>query len=56
MGHNEVKVIKKLEEAPDQISILNLVLAFEDHRRLLVKVLEEAHLPKIDTKKFGFDS
>lgn len=54
MGYNEVEVIRKLEEVPTQISILDLVLSSEYHRRILVKVLEKTHLPKtVDIEKFS---
>lgn len=42
MGYPEIKVMKRLEEASSQRSILNLVLASEDHRQILLKVLGEA--------------
>lgn len=32
MGHPNVNVVKKLEEAPPQVSILDLVLALKAHR------------------------
>lgn len=31
MGQNNVKIVKKLEEAPPQVSIPDLILALEDH-------------------------
>lgn len=53
MGHNDVKIVGKLEEAPTQVSILDLILASENHRQILLKVLGEAHLPKIlNTERF----
>lgn len=52
MNYNEVKVVKQLHEAPARISILDLILASDDHRKILIQVLEEAHLPKtIDSGK-----
>lgn len=42
MRHPKVEIIRKLEEAPAQISLLNLMLVFEEHR----KVLGKAYLPK----------
>lgn len=54
MGHNEAKVVKALEAAPTQFSILDLVLTSKDHRKVLIKVLGEAHLPKtVDTERFS---
>lgn len=44
--HPEVEIIKKLEEAPAQVSLLNLVLASEEHMKMLLKVLGETYLPK----------
>lgn len=32
LRHNNVKIVRKLEEAPTQVSILDLILASEDHR------------------------
>lgn len=42
MRHPKVEIIRKLEEAPAQISLLNLMLVFKEHR----KVLGKAYLPK----------
>lgn len=36
--HNEVKIIRRLEEAPTQVSILDLILTSEDHQQVLIKV------------------
>lgn len=55
MGHNEVEIVRKLKEAPTQVSILDMVLASEDHRRVLFKILKESHLSKtVDTEKFSY--
>lgn len=49
MGHPEIDVVKRQEEASPQIFILDLVLALEDHHQILLKVLEETYLPKTVT-------
>lgn len=46
MKYLKVEIIRKLEEAPVQVSLLNLVLASKKHRRVLLKVLGETYLPK----------
>lgn len=44
--HNEVKNVNRLEEAPAQISILDLVLAFEDHQKNINQSLRRSTHPE----------
>ncbi|XP_027156687.1 uncharacterized protein LOC113757778 [Coffea eugenioides] len=44
---SEYKVIEQLDKMPAQISMLNLLLTSELHRTALLKVLNEAQVPKI---------
>jgi len=51
---SEFKVIEQLNKTLARISLLELLMSFEPHRALLVKVLNEAHVAKdISVKGFG---
>ena len=41
---NEFKIIEQLNKTPARVSLLELLMSFEPHRALLVKVLNEAHM------------
>ena len=41
---SEFKVIEQLNKTPSRISLLELLMNFEPHRTLLVKILNEAHV------------
>ena len=41
---SEFKVIEQLNKTPARISLLGLLMNFEPHRALLVKILNEPHL------------
>lgn len=46
MKRSEYKVIEQLDNASTQIFLLNLLLTSELHRKALLKVLNEAQIPK----------
>ncbi|KAL5194038.1 hypothetical protein HKD37_20G056174 [Glycine soja] len=51
---SEFKVIEQLNKTPARVSILELLMSFEPHRALLVKVLNEAHVAQdISVEGFG---
>ncbi|XP_014629628.1 uncharacterized protein [Glycine max] len=51
---SEFKVIEQLNKTPARVSLLELLMSFEPHRALLVKVLNEAHIAQdISIKGFG---
>ncbi|GKV31553.1 hypothetical protein SLEP1_g40232 [Rubroshorea leprosula] len=51
---SEYSIIEQLNKTLAKISILELMLSSEVHLDALLKVLQEAHVPKnIDTQKFG---
>ena len=41
---SEFKVMEQLHKTPARVSLLELLMSFEPHRALLVKVLNEAHV------------
>ena len=43
---SEYSVVKQLSKMPSHISVLALLLAFESHRKALLKVLNEAYVPE----------
>ena len=43
---SEYSVVKQLSKMPSHISVLSLLLASESHRKALLKVLNEAYVPK----------
>jgi len=51
---SEYKVVDQLNRIPTKISILSLMLSSEPYRRLLLKILNEAHVSHdITPEKFG---
>jgi len=51
---SEFKVIEQLNKTPARVSLLELLMSFEPHRALLVKVLNEAHVAQdISVEGFG---
>ena len=54
---SEFKVIEQLNKTPTRISLFRLLMNFEPHRALLVKILNEAHVVQdISVEGFGGDS
>ena len=47
---SEYSIVKQLSKMPSHISVLSLLLASESHRRALLKVLNEAYVPKDITR------
>ena len=52
--HSEFKVIEQLNKTPARVSLLELLMSFEPHQALLVKVLNEAHVAQ-DISIEGFE-
>ena len=51
---SEFKVIEQLNKTPARISLLGLLMNFEPHLALLVKILNEAHVAQdISMEGFG---
>ncbi|XP_071921398.1 uncharacterized protein [Coffea arabica] len=54
LKRSEYKTVEQLDGMPAQISFLNLLLTSELHREALLKILNEAHVPKdIPVDKFS---
>ncbi|XP_071913977.1 uncharacterized protein [Coffea arabica] len=54
LKRSEYKTVEQLDGLPAQISFLNLLLTSELHREALLKILNEAHVPKdIPVDKFS---
>ncbi|RDY05743.1 hypothetical protein CR513_10381, partial [Mucuna pruriens] len=52
--HNEYEMLDQLHKTPARISLLSLLINSESHRELLLKILNEAHVPQdITPTKFG---
>ena len=51
---NEFKIIEQLNKTPARVSLLELLMSFEPHQALLVKILNEAHVAQdISVEGFG---
>jgi hypothetical protein len=46
MKHNDYSIIEQLKKTYARISLLSLILSFEQHRKALQKVLNEAYMPQ----------
>ncbi|RDX66999.1 hypothetical protein CR513_54181, partial [Mucuna pruriens] len=54
ISQSEYELIDQLKQTPANISLLTLLMNFESHRKLLMKVLNEVHVDKnISLDKFG---
>ncbi|RDY00496.1 hypothetical protein CR513_16326, partial [Mucuna pruriens] len=52
--HSGYKILDQLHKMPARISLLSLLINLESHRELLLKILNDAHLPQdITPAKFG---
>ncbi|XP_073225755.1 uncharacterized protein [Cicer arietinum] len=52
--HSEYKIVDQLNHTPTRISFLSLLMNSESHRKLLMKILNEAHVTHdITVDKFG---
>lgn len=53
MRHPDIDVVRRLEEAHAQVSILDLILVLDEHCKVLLKVLGETRLPRtVTTERF----
>ena len=43
--HSEYSIVKQLHKMPTKISLLALMLNFEPHREVMLKVLKQAYMP-----------
>ncbi|XP_073222404.1 uncharacterized protein [Cicer arietinum] len=51
---SEYKIVDQLNHTPTRISLLSLLMNYESHRKLLMKILNEAHVTHdITVDKFG---
>jgi len=45
MKAQDYSIMEKLRKTPTQISLLSLLIHSDEHRRVLMKILNEAHVP-----------
>ena len=55
MKDQDYSVIDKFRKTPAQISLLSLLIHYKEHREVLTRILNEAHIRKYYSRSLGKD-